>query len=77
VTAGRGGLHDEVGHTCFQTSNLHAADMVHVSECIIHPWGGGSGGMGWWRALDKQFVVAKELLGMRALHSVQACIGDL
>ena len=36
---------------------------------------------GWreWREgeVEKQFVGAKELLGMRALHSVLACIRDL
>ena len=70
MTAGKGGLHGEVGHTCFQTSKGHAVVMVHVSERIAHSRGGGSGGRwrdGMERGLDKQFEGAKELLGMRAL----------
>jgi hypothetical protein len=46
VTAGRGGLHGEVGHTCFQISKGHAAVVVHVSERTPHLRGGGGGGGG-------------------------------
>ena len=66
MTAGRGGLYGEVGHTCFQTSNLRAVVVVRVRG--VEEVEGG---------VRKAAVGAKEMPGMRVLHSVQACIGDL
>ena len=61
MTAGRGGLHGEVGHTYFQTSKVHAAVMVCVSECIAHSRGGGSGGR-WRKGFEKPLWGRKNCL---------------
>ena len=51
---------------------MHVAEVVCVSACIPHLWGGGGGGVGGAR---QAVVGATELRGMRALENVQACIG--
>ena len=40
-TAGKGGLCVDVGHACLNGGNVHVAEVVCVSACIPHLWGGG------------------------------------
>ncbi len=75
----RGGLHGEVGHICFQTSNLHAAVIVHVIERIPHSRGGGSAGR-WRKGFEKPLWGRKNCLACtlwslceRALGICESC----
>ncbi len=68
-----GGLCVDVGHACLNKEKVHVAEVVCVSACIPHLWGGG-GGVGGAR---QAVVGTTELRGKRALENVQACIGGL
>ena len=79
MTAGRGWLYGEVGHTCFQTSNLRAVVVVRVSECILHPKCAGSGGR-WREGFEKPLWGRKNCLACvhctlrkRALGICECC----